>query len=186
MDESLNKNLIRIIKRTIEDNQRVWHSKLKIALWDDKITPKRAIGNSPFMLVYGREARLPLSLEFPSLELEHQLELEENDAMTVRMVELLELEEARNKSMQVIEAHQAQVKRNFDKKVVHRMLQEGDLVLKWDADKAKAGRHSKFDAMWSGPYIITSCKEANAFYLSRLDGEVLPISVNGIHLKPYF
>lgn len=65
------------------------------------------IGNSPFMLVYGREARLPLSLDFPSLELAHQLELEKNDAMTITLVELLELEETKNKSMQVIEAHQA-------------------------------------------------------------------------------
>ena len=65
-------------------------------MWADRITPKRSIGNSPFMLVYGREARLPISLEFPALELAHQLELIENDAMTVRMVELMELEEKRN------------------------------------------------------------------------------------------
>lgn len=30
--ESSNKNLIRIIKRTIEDNQRCWHHKLRISL----------------------------------------------------------------------------------------------------------------------------------------------------------
>ena len=45
------------------------------------------------MLVYGREARLPISLEFPALELAHQLELMENDAMYVRMENLMELEE---------------------------------------------------------------------------------------------
>ena len=48
------------------------------------------------MLVYGREARLPISLEFPSLELALQLELIEDDAMTVRMVDLMELEEKRS------------------------------------------------------------------------------------------
>ena len=51
------------------------------------------------MLVYGREARLPISLEFSALELAHQLELIENDAMTVRMVELMELEEKRSQAM---------------------------------------------------------------------------------------
>lgn len=69
--ESSNKNIIRIMKRIIEDNQRAWHKKLRIALWADRITPKRSIGNSPFVPVYGREARLPISLEFPSLELAH-------------------------------------------------------------------------------------------------------------------
>ena len=47
------------------------------------------------MLVYGREARISILLEFPSLELAHQLELIEDDAMIVRMAELMELEEKR-------------------------------------------------------------------------------------------
>ena len=61
------------MKRTVEDNHRCWHQNLKTTLWADRITPKRAIGNSPFVLVYGREAGLPISLEFPSPELAHQL-----------------------------------------------------------------------------------------------------------------
>lgn len=138
------------------------------------------------MLVYGREARLPILLEFPSLELAHQLELIEDDAMSIRMVELMELEENRKKAMQILEVHQQQVKRNFDKKARVRIFREGNLVLKWGVDRAKIGRHSKFDPYWSAPYLITSCKQANAFQLSRPNGEVLPILVNGIYLKPYF
>ena len=34
--ESSNKNLIRITKRTIEDNQRCWHQKLRISLWANR------------------------------------------------------------------------------------------------------------------------------------------------------
>lgn len=58
------------------------------------------------MLVYGREARLPISVEFSSLELAHQLELIESDSMTVRMPELMELEEKRKYAMQTLETHQ--------------------------------------------------------------------------------
>ena len=36
--ESTNKNLIRIIKRTIEQNHKNWHKALLFALWADKIT----------------------------------------------------------------------------------------------------------------------------------------------------
>ena len=106
MAESSNKNLIRIIKMKIEDNQRCWHQKLRTALWVDRITPKRSIGNSPFMLIYGREARLSISLDFLALKLAHQLELVEDDAMTVRMAELMELEEKRGQAMQTLETHQ--------------------------------------------------------------------------------
>ena len=110
------------------------------------------------MLVYGTEVRLPISLELPSLELAHQLELIEDDAMTVRMIELIELEEKRGKAMQTLELHQQQVKKSFDKKARVRIFKEGDLVLKWDADREKIGRHSNFDALWSGPYLIVSGK----------------------------
>jgi hypothetical protein len=130
---------------------------MKSSLWANRITPKRAIGNSPFMLVYGREARLPISLEFPSLELAHQLEVLEDNAMIVRLAELMELEEKRNQAAQTFEIHQQQVKKSFDKRATA-IFSEGDLVLKWDAHRAKRGRHSKFDAMWRGPYVITSCK----------------------------
>ena len=46
----------------------------------------------------------------------------------------------------------------FDKKATAKVYSKGDLVLKWDENRAKLGRHSKFDAMWSGPYVIISCK----------------------------
>ena len=135
------------MKRTIDDNQRCWHQKLRTALWANRITPKSSIGNSPFMLVYGREARLPISLEFPSLELAHQLELIEDDAMTVRMAELMELEEKRGKDMHTLEIHQQQVKKSFDNKARVRIFRDRDVVLKWDVDRAKPGRHSNFDAL---------------------------------------
>lgn len=35
--KSTNKNLLRIIKRTMEGNQRAWHIKLKSTLWADRI-----------------------------------------------------------------------------------------------------------------------------------------------------
>ncbi|XP_057862524.1 uncharacterized protein LOC131070880 [Cryptomeria japonica] len=46
--ESSNKNLITIIHKLVEENQRSWHKALYDALWADKITPKRAIGMADF------------------------------------------------------------------------------------------------------------------------------------------
>ena len=82
-----------------------------------------------------------------------------------------------------MEKDQALIKNTFVRKAKNRSFQVGDLVLKWDADRVKPGRHSKFDAIWSGPYMVTKCKDSNAFQLSSLDGEELQIPVNGIHLK---
>lgn len=78
------------------------------------------------------------------------------------------------------------MKKRFDKKAKVIGFREGDMVMKWDAKRENAGTHSKFDALWSGPYVIISCKKANFFQLSKPNGEIFPILVNGIYLKPYF
>ena len=38
--ESINKNLIKIIKITIDQSQKNWHKSLIFALWADRITQK--------------------------------------------------------------------------------------------------------------------------------------------------
>lgn len=70
----------------------------------------------------------------------------------------MELEEKRNQAMQTLEAHRQQMKMSFDRKAKVRNFKKGDLVLKWDVDREIPGRHSKFDALWSGPYVIINWK----------------------------
>ena len=60
--ESSNKILLRIITKSLEENKRAWHTKLKYALWADIINPKREIGIPPFRLIYGVEVVFPASL----------------------------------------------------------------------------------------------------------------------------
>ena len=65
--ESTNKNLLKIMKRSIDEHHRNWHTILYQALWAHRVTPKSFVGNSPFFLVYGMEAILPPNLFMPSL-----------------------------------------------------------------------------------------------------------------------
>jgi transposase InsO family protein len=67
--ESTNKKLIKIIKRTISENHKNWDNALYNSLWVDRVTPKSSVGNSPFFLVYRREAILPPHVLLPSLQL---------------------------------------------------------------------------------------------------------------------
>ena len=41
--ESFDKRFLRIIKKLLEENKISWHTKLKYALWEDRIGTKRAI-----------------------------------------------------------------------------------------------------------------------------------------------
>eukprot|EP00253_Pinus_taeda_P027279 PITA_27279 len=67
--ESSNKNLITIIKKIVGDNKRSWDSKIKYALWADRITKKKATSKSPFELVYGLDVTLPVHLKLPAYQL---------------------------------------------------------------------------------------------------------------------
>ena len=51
MFESTNKNLIKIIKRTVSGNHKNWNNALYKALWDDKVTPKASQFELDFSLI---------------------------------------------------------------------------------------------------------------------------------------
>ena len=56
-----------------------------------------------------------------------------------------------------------------------------------DAFKEKKGNHGKFDALWTGPFVITQAHTKNTFVLHNMDGEcVFDGPINGHFLKLYF
>eukprot|EP00253_Pinus_taeda_P026136 PITA_26136 len=63
--ESSNKSLVRVIKKLLEENKKRWDSKLKFAIWADRVTIKKSIGNSPFKLVYGADVVFTIQLILP-------------------------------------------------------------------------------------------------------------------------
>jgi hypothetical protein len=91
--ESTNKNLVRILKKMVTDNQINWHNQLHNALWVDRVMHKEAFGNSPYFLVYEQEAILPNELYLPSLQLAQDSNEEPSSAMQQRNDTLLMLEE---------------------------------------------------------------------------------------------
>ena len=72
-----------------------WHTQIYYALWEDRITPKEALGNSPYCLVYGKEAILPANLTIPSLHLAQSIQESDSSPLQQRIDSLLKLEEDR-------------------------------------------------------------------------------------------
>jgi hypothetical protein len=52
--------------------------------------------------------------------------------------------------------HKEKIKQTFDKKVKSDVFKIGDMVLKWDATRQEKGKHGKFEALWTGPFVITA------------------------------
>ena len=114
--KSLNKSLVRIIKKLLEDNKRSCHTNLKYALWADRISTKRVIGMSPFQLVYGTEVVFSTSLGV--LVMRYFQEQQEEPNHTQRRInQIIELEEQRNKAYDKVQTHQKKMKNTFDRRV---------------------------------------------------------------------
>ena len=92
--ESTNKNLIRILKKTVIENQRSWHSALPNALWADRVTPKSTVGVSLYTLVYGKEAILPPNIMLPSSIIAQESRGSDDEILQIRIYNLLKAEEA--------------------------------------------------------------------------------------------
>lgn len=161
------------------------HTKLDQTLWADRITVKTTIKTNLYALVYGKRARLPSHIVLPTMKILQEYG-ESFEPLEIRMNELIHLEEKKENSYKELQKRHGIVKRWFDgKKAFDTTFKEGELVLKWDEEKEKPRKHKKFDSLWSRPYVISKRIGPNAFEITRLDGHILPITVNGQHLKSY-
>ena len=72
--EVANKNIKQILRKMIETSQD-WSEKLHFALWAYRKYFRTSIGATPYSLVYGMEAVLPIEIEMGSLRvaLEQQI-----------------------------------------------------------------------------------------------------------------
>jgi hypothetical protein len=174
-----------IIKKVVGENKRSWDRKIKYALWADRITTKTSTGRTPFELVYGLEAKLPVNLQIPILHFSQQYTTD-GEAIQGKINQLIELDESRRIALSQMARNQEKIKNTFDHKTKERDFAEGDLVLLWDKRREKPGMHKKLDGLWIGPYKIMSPAGTNSFNLGTMEGEALKLPVNAIHIKRYY
>ena len=167
-----------IAKKIIGDNKKSWDSKIKFALWVNRIRKKSATWKYSFELVYGLDVTLPIHLKIPVYQLLQAFSTDQN-AVQNRLDQLIELDEKQRKAFNHSLKSQNKVKRAFDKSSRQRDFQVGD-------SREKPGKHGKFDNLWTGPYLLHSIAGTNSFNLGHIDGERLPLPVNGQLLKLFF
>eukprot|EP00253_Pinus_taeda_P019157 PITA_19157 len=187
MAESTNKNLLKIIKRTIKQNHKNWHKYLVFALWANRITQKASISTFPFNLVYGKEAVLPTNLALPSLALVRFIKERPFSSIQLRHDQIFKLEEEREKAKNTHDKYQQIIKLSFDSvSSSSKQLQVGDLVRKWDKAHEDKGKHTKFQKMWLGPFQISEKVGHSTFILQDLSGKRDSLPINGLMLRKFF
>jgi hypothetical protein len=155
---------------------------LNYALWANRIGIKNSIGISPFHMVYGTDAVLPINLTLPVMKL-WQDQKEEPNHLTRRINQLIKVQQHRVEVDERLQKYQDDMKALFDRRTKDRDFLLGDLVLRWDTRREETTKHGKFDHLWYGPFRVSALKGKNSFLLENLDGEILNALVNGRYLK---
>ena len=65
--EAVNKVIVSGLKKSLDDAKGKWVEELPHVLWMYRTTPHRSIGETPFSMIYGAEAIIPLETGFPTL-----------------------------------------------------------------------------------------------------------------------
>jgi transposase InsO family protein len=118
--ESSNNTLIKLIKKKIEENPKRWHEVLSEALWAHRIFKHGATKVTPFELVYGQEAILPVEVNLDALRIARQNELSALDYHNLMLDRLDEVSDERVKALgkiqrdklRVVKAYNTRVKEN--------------------------------------------------------------------------
>jgi hypothetical protein len=128
--ESSNRTLISLIKKKISDNPRHWHKILSESLWAHKISKHHATKVSPFELVYGQEAVLPVEINLNTVRFTKQNDLTIDDYYNLMMDNIDEVTDKRVATLAEMEKDNIMVARAYNKKVKAKSFQVGDLVWK--------------------------------------------------------
>jgi hypothetical protein len=105
--ESSNKTLIKLMKKKIEENSRRWHEVLSEALWAHRLSRHGAIKVTPFDLVYGQEAMLPIEVNLDAYRLTKQNDLSAVVYHDLMMDNIDEVTDLRLKALKEIEKDKA-------------------------------------------------------------------------------
>ena len=154
------------------------------ALWAYRTSVKIATSFTPFHLVFGEEAVLPIECEIHSLHLVIEL-LPDTQPLEQQLIMLERASEDYCVALQNLEATKKCTKAQYDRKVHPHTFHEGDLVLVYD-QAHDALSHGKFDSLWLGPYIINKNLGKGAYLLEDFEGHPLPNPRNALYLKRYY
>jgi hypothetical protein len=134
-----------MLQRTVNKHKTNWHHMLFSMLWAYRTDVKTATGFTPFHLVHGVEATLPIKCEIPTLLTAIEL-LPDTAPMEQRLLNLESLDEDRRSSLQNNEAAKKLSKATFDRHANLCSFCEGDLILAYDITHDTFG-HGKFESL---------------------------------------
>ena len=136
---------------------------LSEALWAHRISRHGATKVTPYELVYGQEAVLPVEVNLNALRIAKQNDLSAVDFYNLMMDNIGEVADKRLSALNAIERDKLRVARAYNKKVNLKNFQVGHLVWKVILPiGSKDRKFGKWSPSWEGPFKITRVVPGNS------------------------
>nr|GFC12474.1 reverse transcriptase domain-containing protein [Tanacetum cinerariifolium] len=127
--EVTNRELKRILERTVGENRASWSDKLEDALLAFRTAFKTSFGCTPYRLVYGKACPLPLELEHKAYWALKHANFDLKTASDHRKLQLNELNELRDQAYENSFIYKERTKKLYDDKIKNRIFNVDDQVL---------------------------------------------------------
>ena len=135
---------------------------------------------TPYELVHGQEAVLPVEVNLQALRVARQNDLSAVDYNNLMLDRIDDVPEERLRALQEIEKEKLRVAKVYNKRVREKSFQIGDLV--WKTILPVGTRNNKFgkwSPSWEGPYRVVEIVPGNPYFVQSLQGEKLTNALNG-------
>nr|GFB23932.1 reverse transcriptase domain-containing protein [Tanacetum cinerariifolium] len=179
--EVTNRELKRILERTVGENRASWSGKLEDALWAFRTAFKTLIGCTPYRLVYVKSCHLPLELEHKAYWALKHANFDLKTAGNHRKHQQNELNELRDQAYDNSLIYKERTKKLHDDKIKNRIFNVGDQVLLFNSRLKIFSR--KLKSRWSSPFTIFEIYPYGTAKLIHPDG--CNFKVNCHRLKHY-
>jgi hypothetical protein len=141
----------------LEKAKHAWVDELPAMLWRLRTTPNAATQETPFFLVHGAEAVLPIEITHKAPRIATYDETASNEAL---QDDVDALNEARDVALARVTQYQQSLRNYHSTRVFPRSFVVGDLLLRLNQDG-----HGKLELPWLGPYIVIEVISGRAYRL---------------------
>jgi hypothetical protein len=141
----------------LEKAKHAWVNELPSVLWSLRTTPNAATQETPFFLVHGAKAVLPVEITHETPRI---MAYDETTSTKALQDDVDALDEARDVALARATQYQQNLQNYRSSQVRPRSFMVGDLVL-----RLKQDGHGKLESPWVGPYIVTEVIPGGAYRL---------------------
>ena len=180
MVERFNRTLINSVSTMIDPhrNQKDWDDQLAFATFAYRTVPQASTGETPNMLMLGREVLLPVDLTTASPAVEGT-EPQTDFALELRT----RMQDAHDRARLHLRRSARHQKKTYDRGTNNACFKEGQFAWLYNHAKKK-GVSPKLMSRWQGPYLILD-KLSNVTYRIQLKPRGRMQVVHFDRLKPY-